>query len=155
MRLSKFIFFAFFSVLSFVACQNTSKKEDNSNNKNTSEPKSRTDSEEDEKAVSYTLAEHYFVKNTVEEIENPVFTTEEEFEEVFGMATTMGEDGKPTPINFSEQYAIGVVLPETKTATELKPVGLVQDEDDQLTFTYKKEEGEDMEHTIRPMLIIL
>lgn len=155
MRLSKPIFFIILSMFSFVACQNASKKEGNSNTKNNSETKNMAGSEESEKEISYTLVKNYFVKNTIEEIDNPVFATKEEFEEVFGMATTMGEGGKPTPIDFSEQYVIAVVLPETQTTTELKPVHLTQNEDDELTFTYKKEEGKEMEHTIKPALIVL
>ncbi len=58
--------------------------------------------------LPYTIGNRYFVKNTIENKEqllNPI-TTEEEFEKYFGMATVMGEDGQPTPIDFNKQFVI-------------------------------------------------
>ena len=54
------------------------------------------------KDVSYILAANYFVKNTVNQLDNPKIETAEKFNEIFGMATTMGKEGKPTEIDFSK-----------------------------------------------------
>ena len=35
------------------------------------------------------------------------------------MATTKGKDGKPTAIDFTKQFVLAIVLPETDFATEI------------------------------------
>lgn len=105
--------------------------------------------------IPYTPIERYFVKNTVKSIENPKITTPEAFDNVFGAAAVMGEGGKPTVIDFSKQYVIAVVLPETEYATTLSPVSLQKNENGEVQFTYKVEKGEKQTYTQRPCLVIL
>lgn len=150
MKLGRILFLSLLAVCTLGACQNTSKNEDaTKQGEETASPK------HDKADVPFTVAKNYFLKNTVETLDHPKFTTSEEFEENFGMATTMGESGKPTPIDFSKQYVIAVALPETNVETKLEPIDLIQDEQGDLTFTYKKEEGEELSHTISPSLIVL
>jgi hypothetical protein len=52
--------------------------------------------------IGYVIAKNYYVKNSVETIDNPKIESKERFNEIFGMATLQGEDGKPTEINFDE-----------------------------------------------------
>lgn len=65
--------------------------------------------------VPYSEAKRYFVKNTYKsnEISVQKITSQKEFDEIFGMATTMGKDGKPTDINFSKDYVIALIGTET------------------------------------------
>lgn len=129
--MKKYFSIILLSIVVFLGCQDSSKKE-----------------------IPFTVAENYFVKNTVDELKTPKFTDEEAFEQVFGTATTMGESGKPTPINFSKEFVVAVALPETKKETAIRPVKLVE-EDDKLVFSYHKEEGEEMSHSIKPALLII
>ena len=48
------------------------------------------------------------IKNDQVIPEYPKITTEEEFNKLFGMATIMGKDGKPTAIDFTKQFVLGV-----------------------------------------------
>ena len=61
--------------------------------------------------IPYQIAKNYFVNNTYPDQETHILkiTSEKKFNEVFGMATTMGENGKPTEINFSNSFVIAVI----------------------------------------------
>ncbi|AWW31101.1 hypothetical protein DN752_13735 [Echinicola strongylocentroti] len=108
-----------------------------------------------EKEVAFTVAEKYFVKNDAPSLSDPKIETAEEFAEYFGSATVMGEDGKPTAIDFQTQYVIAVTKPATNVATELKPVSLVEDGEGNVTLSYSVEEGEAQSHSIKPTLIVI
>lgn len=105
--------------------------------------------------IPYSLVERYFVKNTVKSLESPKIATPEAFDNVFGAAAVMGEGGRPTVIDFSKQYVIAVVLPETEYATTLSPVSLQKNENGEVQFTYKVAKGEKQTYTQRPCLAIL
>ena len=66
-----------------------------------------------DKTLSYTVANNYFVKNNVNDLANSKITTREEFDNLFGMAATMGSNGTPTSIDFENQYVIAVIEPDT------------------------------------------
>lgn len=106
-------------------------------------------------AVPFEVAKNYFVKNTVSQVGNPKIETAEQFEEIFGMATTMGPQGQPTRLDFAKQYVIAVVLPETNLQTSLEAVSLVKDADGGLTFTFKKTVGGKQSYTMVPNLAIV
>lgn len=108
-----------------------------------------------ETEIPFKIAKNYFVKNSIENLDNPEIADAEEFERTFGMATIMGEDGRPTSIDFSNEFVIAVVLPETNKDIKLEAKKLTQDKNGNLTFTYSKEEGEELSHTIKPSLIIV
>ena len=74
--------------------------------------------------IPYEIADRYFLKNDVGNETPSVITDAAEFNEYFGMATVMG--GIPTPIDFSQNYVITVVLPQTDTVTRLEPVSQKQ-----------------------------
>ena len=61
--------------------------------------------------VPFTEAKNYFVNNTVGEDKNGTLKieTQEAFNELFSPATTMGEGGKPTEIDFKKQFVIAVI----------------------------------------------
>lgn len=65
--------------------------------------------------VPYTEAKNYFVKNTYKSIDVAVkkITTQKDFDQIFGMAATMGKEGKPTSIDFSRNYVIALIGLET------------------------------------------
>jgi len=107
--------------------------------------------------VPFIVAKNYFVKNTVKQVglENPKIETKENFDALFGAATTMGKNGKPTEINFSKQYVIAVVGDETDIATEISPVSLQKDDKNRVTLNYKTTKGSKQSFKIRPALIVI
>ncbi|AEA45717.1 hypothetical protein [Fluviicola taffensis] len=93
------------------------------------------------KKVPYTVAQRYFVNNTVEDgvFFYPKITNQEEFDKLFGMATVMGKNGSPTPIDFSKQYVIAVIDMISNKEVKLEPKSLLKLGTD-ITFTYLKTE---------------
>ena len=106
------------------------------------------------KNIPFTEAYNYFVRNDVTTPVPAKICSQDEFERYFGMAAFMGKNGQPTPIDFSKQFAIAVVLPETNHSTELHAKNLT-DNGQKLTFTYHAEVApEENTWTQVPMLLI-
>jgi hypothetical protein len=105
--------------------------------------------------IPYTVAQNYFVKNTVDSITNPKIETEEAFKTYFGSATTMGKNGKPTAVDFTKEFAIAVVLPKTDIATIIVPVSLKKGSDNSMVFEYKVTLGNKQSYTSRPFLLLV
>lgn len=107
----------------------------------------------DPKDVPYTELDHYFFKNGQGIPDNPMIDTEEAFASLFGMAPIMGENGKPTPIDFGKEFVIAVVNPVTESHTELKPESL-RKENGELVFTYSETMGEKQSWSMQPILLV-
>jgi hypothetical protein len=105
--------------------------------------------------IPYVVAHNYFVKNTVESIENPKIETEEAFNSYFGMAATMSENGKPTAIDFTKEYVIAVVLPKSDIATTIKPISLIKETDNGILFKYQIESGNKQSFISKPVLLLI
>ena len=104
--------------------------------------------------VDYEVAKNYFFKNDQQIPASPKITTEEEFKKLFGMATVMGKDGKPTSIDFTKQFVLAIVLPVTDMATEINPVK-VEAKSDSLFYKYEVKTGEKQTYSIQPVSIII
>lgn len=105
--------------------------------------------------IRYTVADHYFFNNNASIPENPVVTTQEVFDSLYGAAAVMGKNGEPTAIDFDKQFVIGVVLPLTNDYTEITPVRLSR-HDSILTLSYRVSIGErNLSWTMRPMTLII
>ena len=85
---------------------------------------------------------------------SPKITSENEFNKLFGMATTMSEEGKPTKIDFAKQFVLAIVLPVTDDATEVNPIK-VEEKGDTLLYTYNVMKGEKQTYSIQPVSIII
>ncbi|HTN16793.1 MAG TPA: hypothetical protein VL092_03865 [Chitinophagaceae bacterium] len=114
-----------------------------------------TESAAEQADVPFRLAENYFVKNTVKQLHNPKMETAEQFDAVFGMARTMSESSKPTAIDFSKEFVLAVILPETDTATSLKIQSVQQNEKGELVLRYERISGEKQSYTTMPFLAII
>ena len=136
----KKILFALAMLLTMTACTSNS-TESATNNKGTDK-------------VAFEVAKNYFFKNDQQIPVSPKITTEEEFNKFFGMATIMGEDGKPTSIDFTKQFVLSIVLPITDIATEINPVK-VEAKSDSLFYTYEVKTGEKQTYSIQPVSIII
>ena len=53
--------------------------------------------------VPYKVANGYFVRNDVKKLPNGKISKQKDFEASFGMAAVMGNDGRPTEIDFNNQ----------------------------------------------------
>ena len=134
------------------ACLNNSKI-DNAANKNATTVASENEIKLTD--ISFAPAKNYFVKNTVLKLDNPKIETAVKFNEIFGMATTMGEEGKPTKIDFTTQYVIACILPETDLMTTIEPVSLQKNPKGEITLSYKSVVGEKQTYTTIPNFAIL
>jgi hypothetical protein len=127
------MFVAIVSMLALVACESSKPTEE----------------------VPFEVAKNYFFKSNLDILPaSPKITTEEMFNNLFGMATIMGKDGKPTPIDFSKQFVLAVVLPVTDSETEINPMK-VEATSDSLFYTYQVKVGEKQSFSIQPISIII
>jgi hypothetical protein len=136
----KKILFAFTMLLAIAACTN--------------KPMTAVENNNESSEVAFEVAKNYFFKNNQVIPEYPKITTEEKFTKLFGMATTMGEDGKPTAIDFTKQFVVAIVLPITDFATEINPVK-VEEKGDSLLYSYEVKTGEKQSFRIQPVSIIV
>ena len=102
--------------------------------------------------VPYKVANGYFVRNDVKKLPNGKISKQKDFEASFGMAAVMGNDGRPTEIDFNNQYVIAVSKPVTDRFTELEPVSLKGDGDGGLVFVYrtKRRPTTQLQHAAEP-----
>ncbi|MDV3778005.1 hypothetical protein CMU25_17345 [Elizabethkingia anophelis] len=141
------IFVAGVLFFSISACSSGSKNPENSSDL-------EQNIEMEVSTIDFKTAENYFVKNTVEEVVPAKITTQEEFDKYFEMATTMGDQGKPTLIDFNKEFVIIVDHNSTKKKVEISPIGLNKNENN-LTFAYKVTENGDNGFTTHPFLMII
>ncbi len=106
------------------------------------------------KEIAFKAAQNYFFKNNADIPDNLKITTEEEFNTLFGMATTMGENGKPTEIDFTKEFVLAIVLPVTSFSTEINPIKVVE-KGDSLLYTFEVKTGEKQSFSIQPISIII
>ncbi len=105
--------------------------------------------------VPYEVANGYFVRNDVKKLPNGKISKQKDFEAAFGMAAVMGNDGRPTEIDFNNQYVIAVSKPVTDRFTELEPVSLKGDGDGGLVFVYRTKVGERISYSMKPSLVVV
>lgn len=127
-----------------------------SENKKTEETTVVTPLASSETDVPFKIAERYFLNQpfTETQLSNPKITSKDEFDKLFGMATVMGKDGKPTDIDFTKEYVIAVTENETDLATSITPVS-VKEKDKKITFKYEVKQGEKTSSTSKPLLMLI
>ena len=129
---------AFATLLTMVACVN----------------KTTTNVENEEiDEVPFEVAKNYFYKHNVG-VPSSKITTEEEFKKHFGMATLMGEEGKPTEIDFSKQFVVDFILPASKWEMEINPLK-VETKGDTLFYSYDINVGKKQSYFTQPVSIII
>ncbi len=109
---------------------------------------------EENNIVAFEVAKNYFFKKDQKIPASPKITSEEQFNKLFGMAATMGKDGKPTPIDFSKQFVLAIVLPVTDIDTEIHPLK-IEEKGDSLFYTYDVKTGGKQSYTIQPVSVII
>ena len=104
--------------------------------------------------VKFTEAHNYFLRQWQSLPQLSKITSSESFGQTFGAATTMGEEGRPTPIDFDRLFALCIVLPATDRETRII-LHEISDSSQQLCIKYHVEMGERQSYTMQPLCILL
>ena len=105
--------------------------------------------------IPFTIAKNYFVKNTAPKLTTPRIDSETIFNTYFGMATTMGDNGLPTKIDFNSQSVIGLILPETNQNTTISPIALKKVKSGNILLSYKVLQNQKQSFSITPFLVLI
>ena len=106
--------------------------------------------------VPFMEARNYFVNNTVGEDKNGTLKieTQEAFNELFSPATTMGEGGKPTEIDFKKQFVIAVISATSDLNPSIDSLSLKKFNSD-LVLEFKETMGDKQSFSTRPAAILI
>ena len=108
------------------------------------------------KDIPFIVADRYFLKNSVADT-SPTWKSQlmRILTAFFGMATVMGESGQPRRIDFSKQYVLALIKPETDRELSISAVKLEKDAEGTIVFTYKVTLGDERSFTVRPCLVVV
>ena len=102
-----------------------------------------------EDRVPFRLAEHYFA--AADSLPATLLSAEEQEQY---MATTMS--ARPTPIDWSREFVIPIVLPATGVSTEIVPLSLQQRTPGELVLSYRVVRGADLKGAqMRPFAAVI
>jgi hypothetical protein len=103
--------------------------------------------------IPYEEPSGYFVRNDVDptQAESLKINSQEEFENIFGMAATMSS--RPSSIDFSRQFAIAVIGAPTDINTQYEVTDLIG-KANIITLVYRTITGKKQSYTIRPFLLL-
>ncbi|WP_155808514.1 hypothetical protein [Xylanibacter brevis] len=133
----KKVLFAFATLLTMAAC----------NNKTATSVENKESSE-----IPFTVAKNYFYNHLG--TPSVKITTEEDFNKCFHMATTMGEEGKPTAIDFGKQFVVDFLLPGSQWQMEINPLK-VETKGDTLFYSYDIKVGQKQSYWSQYVSIII
>jgi hypothetical protein len=103
------------------------------------------------------FAQGYFLRNDVSVDAVPgKITSQEQLLQFFGMATVMGENGKPTTIDFDKNFVVPVIYPVTDQETSVVVNSIKKTGANELTLDVSAIRGEEHHsYTIRPMELLI
>lgn len=105
--------------------------------------------------ANYNRMYNYYVNNYFNNgTHKLVIHNQQDFDAVFGAGAVMGHNGQPTKINFSRQFVIAVILPETNRQTTIE-TAMLKRVGDRLYFSYIIEEGHATSYTMRPFTAVV
>ena len=102
----------------------------------------------------YTEARNYFFRNDATVPTSPLIDNRHDFDRLFGAAAFMGDNGRPTKIDFKKSFVIAVVLPETDVDTSIEIDDMTVDKST-LTLKYAVKTGNKNSYTTRPMAVVV
>jgi hypothetical protein len=105
--------------------------------------------------IDFQIAKNYFVKNSIDSITNPLIENQTTFDSIFGMATVMGEGGKPTDIDFAKQCVIAVMIPQTEYVTTIIPSRISKTAEGKIIYSYAIDQGEKTTSAMVPCCILI
>lgn len=104
--------------------------------------------------VAYKIAKNYYLRANVVTLPTSPITSHQEFESLFGMATTMGDEGRPTPIDFEKEAVLAVTFPSGPRKTDIQVERLVK-QSGRTLFSYKVIQGDTLSYEMKPVLILI
>jgi hypothetical protein len=106
--------------------------------------------------IPFIEAKNYFVNNTFtsEKITSHKIDNQADFDVIFGVGRVMGENGKPTEIDFSKQFVIAVIGQDTDKSTSFS-VATLKSKGKNIVLRYKMVEGEKLTYQIRPFMLLV
>jgi len=105
--------------------------------------------------IDFIEAKNYFLRNDAPSMVPPMIDRKSLFDSCFGTATTMGEDGMPTAIDFEKQFVLTVVDFPTNKEVEIDAERLIAD-DVTLALEYSVEhDEEELSYTQTPILLVV
>jgi hypothetical protein len=105
--------------------------------------------------LNYEVAKGYFVKNTFS-VQQPtpiILANKATLDSIMGMAATMGANGKPTDFDFSREYGIVFIYPETDSSVALHP-GILELQANTVKLLVRIEPGVKQTYRMVPMLLL-
>ena len=101
------------------------------------------------------VAKGYFVKNTfsVQQPSPIILANKAALDSIMGMAATMGANGKPTDFDFSREYGIVFIYPETDSSVGLHP-GILELQANTAKLSVRIEPGVKQTYRMVPMLLL-
>jgi hypothetical protein len=105
--------------------------------------------------LNYEVAKGYFVKNTFS-VQQPtpiILANKAALDSIMGMAATMGVSGKPTDFDFSHEYAIVFIYPETDSSVVLHP-GILELHANTAKLSVRIDPGVKQTYRMVPMLLL-
>jgi hypothetical protein len=105
--------------------------------------------------INYEVAKGYFVKKTFSvQLPTPIILANKTaLDSILGMAATMGANGKPTNFDFSREYGIVFIYPETDSSVVLHP-GILELQADTARLSVSIEPGVKQTYRIVPSLLL-
>jgi len=107
--------------------------------------------------IPFKEAKNYFVRNDfkIEKFSNPKIENQSRFDEIFSGAPLMGEEGRPTVIDFSKQFVIAIIQKETNKANTLIINNLTKTKKGTLNLLYQYTQGKEQSYTTVPCVILI
>jgi len=105
--------------------------------------------------LNYEVAKGYFVKNTFS-VQQPtpiILANKATLDSIMGMAATMGANGKPTDFDFSREYGIVFIYPETDSSVILHP-GILELKANSAKLSVRIDLGVKQTYRMVPMLLL-
>ena len=105
--------------------------------------------------INYEVAKGYFVRNTFS-VKQPtpiIVANQAALDSIMGMAATMGANGKPTDFDFSREYGIVFIYPETDSSVALHP-GILELQANTVKLLVRIEPGVKQTYRMVPMLLL-
>ena len=104
--------------------------------------------------VSYHKVEYRFLKKGKELPADPKIDSQEQFDDLFGVAAVMGHPARFAPVDFDNYFVIAVALPPTSQDVELEDQRLM-DDGETLTLEYSVDRDDEFRtYVTQPLLLI-
>jgi hypothetical protein len=107
-------------------------------------------------SLAFEKMSNYFVLHSIPSGKTQLLkiTSQKEFDAYFGMATTMGEAGKPTSIDFKSNFVLAIVYSYTNQLVELVPIKINQTAKKKAQFQFKYKTKGTQTSISRPITMI-